>query len=76
MIKEIIDHDVVLIPFFADKASEDDKQTVLVSLTPSKWKTDLFWSESRNTQQTSSDYVDPLIESISQEVINIYSAIG
>ena len=48
MIKEIIAHDVVLIPFFADKAN-DDKQTVLVSLTPSKWKTDLFWSESRNT---------------------------
>lgn len=42
MIADVCSHDAVLIPFFADKESDEKHATVLVSLTPSKWRADLF----------------------------------
>ena len=49
MIQELIDHDTILIPFFPDKNSEEKHPVVLVTLTPSKWRADLFQSEGRVT---------------------------
>jgi len=70
MIQDLIDHDTILIPFYPDKSAEEKHPVVLVTLTPSKWRADLFQSEGRVT--TVSQEANPLIESISQETINIF----
>ena len=46
-----------------------------MTLTPSKWRADLFQSEARATE-VSSDTGNPIVVTISQEVINIFSAIA
>ena len=75
MIQDVIDHDTILIPFFPDKQAGEGHATVLVTLTPSKWRADLFQSEARATE-VSSDTGNPIVVTISQEVINIFSAIA
>ena len=70
MIQDLIDHDTILIPFYPDKNAEEKHPVVLVTLTPSKRRADLFQSEGRVT--TVSQEANPLIESISQETINIF----
>lgn len=47
---------------------------MLVMLNPSKWRADLFQSETRFTDVSSAS--DPLIENISLEVINLFTAIA
>lgn len=41
-IQMVLDHDTTLLPIFADKDSDEKHPTVLVMLTPSKWRADLF----------------------------------
>jgi hypothetical protein len=42
MIQDLIDNDTILIPFFPDKQTGERHPTVLVTLSPSKWRADLF----------------------------------
>lgn len=75
MIKDIANHDTILIPFFPDQASDNPQPTMLVSLSPANWRTDLFEKDGRLSSHSEAT-VQTIAATISMEVVNIFKSIG
>ena len=75
MIRDINDHDIVIIPFFPDRFSDATQPTVFVTLSTKDWRTDLYEMETRDSEP--SNYtVQSIAATVSQEVVNIFKAVG
>ena len=49
MISDMVNHDIVILPFFPNQEAQGRQETLMVTLQPNKWSTDLFEREMRGS---------------------------